>query len=185
MSARSAIQTFTGRRISPFTPDPADIDIADIAHALSQLCRFGGHCRTFYSVAQHCCVVADAVEAAGGDAETALAALLHDAAEAYLGDLPHPLKHRSALGDLYREIEAPLQRAICERFGLRELPALVKEIDRAALAAERALLMRPADDGWWPELQGVEPLDVSLEPWPPERAAAEFRSRYERYEAAR
>jgi hypothetical protein len=186
MSKASAIQTYSGRRVSPFAPEPGDIEIEDISHALSHLCRFGGHCRTFYSVAQHCCVVADAVEAAGGDAETALAALLHDASEAYLGDLPHPLKHRSPLGEHYRAIEAPLQRAIHERFSLpRETSPLVKQLDRAALAAERSLLMRPADDDWWPELDGVTALDVRIELWPPERAAAEFMSRYARLEATR
>lgn len=186
MKMASAIQTASGRRVSPIDPDPEAIELADIAHALSHLCRFGGHCRTFYSVAQHCCVVADAVEAAGGDPETALCALMHDAAEAYLGDLPHPLKHRSPLGEQYRRIEEPLQQAILARFGL-PLGArpLVKDIDRAALAAERALLMRPADDMWWPELDGVTPLDVRIEPWPPERAAAEFTARFERLEARR
>src|SRR5262245_34750877 len=170
MSMNPAIQTFSGRRFSPFAPEPCDIDFADIAHALSHLCRFGGHCRTFYSVAQHCCVVADAVEAAGGGPELTLRALLHDAAEAYLGDLPHPLKHRSPLGDLYREIEEPLQHTILARFGLSaDVPPFVKEIDRSALAAERALLMRTSDDEWWPELDGVTPLDLRIEPWQPER----------------
>ena len=174
----SAIQTFTGRRFSPLEPDPAAIEIEDIAHALSNLCRFGGHCSVFYSIAQHSCLVADAV---GGDRETVLHALLHDASEAYLGDLPHPLKHRSPLGELYREIEEPLQAAILARFGLDATPPpVVKEIDRAALAAERAALMRTADDAWWPELEGVDPLDGDIDPWPPERADREFLDRFRR-----
>jgi 5'-deoxynucleotidase YfbR-like HD superfamily hydrolase len=174
----SAIQTWSGLRFSPLEPDPAAIEIEDIAHALANLCRFGGHCSVFYSIAQHSCVVADAV---AGDRETTLHALLHDAAEAYLGDLPHPLKHRSPLGVLYREVEAPLQAAILARFGLgASPPAVVKEIDRAALAAERAVLMRAADDAWWPELDGVEPLCVEIDPWTPERAAREFLDRFRR-----
>jgi hypothetical protein len=172
----SAIQTWSGRRFSPLEPDPTAIEIEDIAHALANLCRFGGHCSAFYSIAQHSCLVADA---AGADHRTALHALLHDASEAYLGDLPHPLKHRSPLGVLYREIEEPLQAAILERFGLdAPAPATVKELDRALLATERAALMRAADDAWWPELDGVEPLDVEIDPWPPERAAREFLDRF-------
>jgi 5'-deoxynucleotidase YfbR-like HD superfamily hydrolase len=174
----SAIQTWSGLRFSPLDPDPAAIEIEDIAHALSNLCRFGGHCSVFYSIAQHSCLVSDAVD---GDRETTLHALLHDASEAYLGDLPHPLKHRSPLGVLYREIEEPLQAAILARFGLgAAAPAVVKEIDRAALAAERAVLMRGADDAWWPELDGVEPLHGEIDPWPPERAEREFLDRFRR-----
>jgi len=174
----SAIQTWSGLRFSPLEPDPAAIEIEDIAHALANSCRFGGHCSAFYSIAQHSCLVADA---AGADRETALHALLHDASEAYLGDLPHPLKHRSPLGVLYREIEEPLQAAILERFGLVGVaPAVVKELDRAALATERAALMRVADDAWWPELDGVEPFDVVIDPWPPDRAACEFLDRFGR-----
>ncbi len=160
MSGRSdsAIQTAGGRRFSPLDPDPEQIEIEDVAHALSQLCRFGGHCRVFYSVAQHCCLVADAVEATGAPPEVVLWALLHDAAEAYLGDLPHPLKHRSPLGDLYRAVEEPLQAAIVARFGLpAEPPPEVKPLDRAALALERSLRMRPAGDDWWPARAGFEP----------------------------
>jgi 5'-deoxynucleotidase YfbR-like HD superfamily hydrolase len=115
-----------------------------------------------------------------------LCALLHDASEAYLGDLPHPLKHRSRLGRLYREIEEPLQAAILARFGLpADTPAIVKRIDRAALAAERAALMRPADDEWWPELEGVDALELVIEPWPWGRGQDEFLDRFERLEAAR
>lgn len=180
-----AIQTFGGRRFSPLDPDPAAIDIDDIAHALSHLCRFGGHCTAFYSVAQHSCLVADAVEAEGAAPEVVLWALLHDASEAYLGDLPHPIKHRSPLGELYREIEEPLQLAILARFGLGPTaPPLVKRLDRAALATERVRLMRPSDDGWWPELEGIERLDVALEPWPSERACTEFLARYRRLKAS-
>jgi hypothetical protein len=182
----SAIQTFSGVLVDPLAPDPGLIDPVDVAHALSHHCRFGGHSRVFYSVAQHSCVVADAVERAGGTSEETLWALLHDATEAYLGDLPHPLKHRSPLGVVYKEAEGRLQAAVAERFRLEpEPPPAVKRFDRAALAAERRLLMVAVADRHWPELGGVEPLEVEIEPWPPERAAAEFLARLERLEAAR
>jgi hypothetical protein len=178
------IQTVSGRRVNPFAPDPTDLDIGDIANALSHQCRFGGHSRDFYSVAQHSCLAADLVLKRGGGAEAALWALLHDASEAYLVDLPHPIKHRSELGRLYAEAEGPLQAAILVRFGLPlEPPPLLKDVDRALLATERRAVAQVA---WhWPELKGFEPLDMEIDPWPPERAREEFLRRYERLEAAR
>jgi uncharacterized protein len=173
------IQTVSGRRFNPLEPDPAEIEIGDIALALSHQCRFGGHCRPYCSVGQHSCLVADLVEERGGGRDEALWALLHDASEAYLVDLPHPLKHRSDLGRLYAAAEDQLQAAICERFGLPvAAPAIVKQVDRALLATERREV---ASVAWhWPELDGVEPLDLEIEPWLPERAREEFLARYER-----
>jgi hypothetical protein len=170
------IQTFTGRRVNPFAPNPDQIVIEDIAQALANQCRFGGHCRVFYSVAQHSCLLADLI---GEEIGAQLWALLHDAAEAYLVDLPHPLKHRSALGATFRAVEAPLEAVILARFGLpSEPPPRLKEIDRALLAAEKRVL---AASGWeWPELVDVEPADLIIDPWLPARAAAEFLARFER-----
>lgn len=157
-------------------PDVAQIDAYDIAQALSNQCRFGGHCRTFYSVAQHSCLLADVVREEDASPVTALWALLHDASEAYLVDLPHPLKHRSELGTLYRAAEKGLQDAICEAFGLPAgPPALIKPLDRALLAAERRDVATVA---WhWPELDGVEPLDISIEPWSPAESRVNFERR--------
>jgi hypothetical protein len=180
----AAIQTASGRRFSLLEPRAAEVEIGDVAHALSNQCRFGGHSRVFYSVAQHSCVVADAVEAESADATTTLWALLHDASEAYLVDLPHPIKHRTALGEAYREVEAGVTAAIAERFGLPPAPPkVVKRVDREVLAAERLAFMQVEWD--WPELDGVTAPELELEPWPPERAASEFLARFERLEAAR
>lgn len=184
MEAGPFIQTVSGRRFNPLAPDAADVEIGDIARALSHQCRFGGHCRVFYSVAQHSCLVADLVAERGGPAVAVLWALLHDASEAYLVDLPHPLKHRSELGRLYADAEARLQAAICERFDLPlEPPALLKEVDRALLATERRAVAHVAWE--WPELNGVQPLELAIDPWLPERAREEFLTRYERLEALR
>ena len=184
MEAGPYIQTVSGRRFNPLEPDPAEVDIGDIARALSNQCRFGGNARVFYSVGQHCCLVADLVAARGGDVQAQLGALLHDASEAYLVDLPHPLKHRSALGALYAEIEGPLQAAICERFDLPPSPpAMLKEVDRALLATERRAV---SSEAWpWPELDGFQPLDLEIEPWLPQRAYEEFLARYEQLAAQR
>jgi hypothetical protein len=182
MEAGPHIQTVSGRRFNPLDPDPSEIEIGDIARALSNQCRFGGHARSYYSVAQHSCLVADLVAQRGADAAAILWALLHDASEAYLVDLPHPLKHRSALGRLYAAAEDRVQAAVCERFELPpDPPPLVKQVDRALLATERRDL---ASIAWhWPELDGFEPLDLEIEPWPPERARQEFLARYERLRA--
>jgi uncharacterized protein len=178
------IQTVSGRRFNPLDPDPADVEIGDIARALSNQCRFGGNCRRFYSVAQHSCLVADLVAERGADAQTELWALLHDASEAYLVDLPHPLKHRSELGRMYSAVETKLQHAICVHFGLPlDPPALLKQVDRALLATERRAVAHEAWD--WPELDGVAALELVIEPWLPERAHDEFLGRYAAIEARR
>jgi uncharacterized protein len=113
------LQTVSGRWVNPFDPDPDQLDAGDIARALANQCRFGGHSRVFYSVAQHSVIVSEQVEQRGGDAEDAFAALMHDATEAYLGDMPHPLKHRSPLGAAFKVAEDRLEVAIRDRFGMR------------------------------------------------------------------
>jgi uncharacterized protein len=176
--ARSTIQTSSGKRVDPFAPSPDDVEIEDIARALANQCRFGGHCSAFYSVAQHSCLAADLVSRLDDDPETVLWALLHDAAEAYLGDLPGPIKRHSELGRLYHEAEIRIQETICRRFELGvDQPRHVREVDGALLAAERRELMVEAWE--WPELGDVSPADVSIDPWPPERARAEFLHRFE------
>lgn len=178
-----AIHTVSGRWIDPLAPQAGSIEIEDIAQALSNQCRFGGHCRAFYSVAQHSALVADACRERGGSAAQALTALMHDAGEAYLVDLPHPLKHRSPLGPPYKLAEARLEEAIRERFGLAPAGPELKAIDRSLLATERRALAATGDP--WPELEGVEPLDVEIDPWQPPRARREFLERFERLDAER
>jgi 5'-deoxynucleotidase YfbR-like HD superfamily hydrolase len=178
-----SIQTVSGRWLNPLAPDPASIDVGDIAQALANQCRFGGHSRAFYSVAQHSTIVSDVCAERGATAAEALAALLHDAGEAYLVDLPHPLKHRSALGPPYREAEKLLEEAIRARFDLVAQPAEMKPIDRSLLATERRTFASTIDA--WPELEGFEPLEIEIEPWEPPRARREFLERFERLDAAR
>jgi 5'-deoxynucleotidase YfbR-like HD superfamily hydrolase len=177
------LQTVSGRWVNPFDPDPAQLDPGDIARALANLCRFGGHCRAFYSVAQHSVIVSELVEERGGDVEDAFAALMHDATEAYLGDMPHPLKHRSPLGAAFREAEQRLEAVIRERFAIKADVPEIKRVDRALLATERRALS--AEEWHWPELEGVEPLDLALEPWPPDEAARAFLARYAELTAGR
>jgi 5'-deoxynucleotidase YfbR-like HD superfamily hydrolase len=177
------IQTLSGRRVNPLDAAPEDIDPADIARALSNLCRFGGHSKAFYSVAQHSVIVCDLLEQRGATPDELMAALLHDAAEAYLGDLPHPLKHRSELGAAFRVAEKRLEAVIADRFALPDAAARIKPLDKALLATERRTF---SEVTWhWPELDGAEELDLEIEAWDSARALREFTGRYERIAALR
>ena len=177
------LQTVSGRWVNPFDPDPDQLDAGDIARALANQCRFGGHCRVFYSVAQHSVIVSELVESRGGDAEDSFAALMHDATEGYLGDMPHPLKHRSPLGAAFREAEAQLEQALRDRFRIRAGVPEIKRADRALLATERRAF---SSEAWhWPELDGVEPLDLELRAWTPDEATAKFAARFAALDARR
>jgi 5'-deoxynucleotidase YfbR-like HD superfamily hydrolase len=177
------LQTVSGRWVNPFDPDPGQLDAGDIARALANQCRFGGHSRVFYSVAQHAVIVSELVEQRGGDVEDVFAALMHDATEAYLGDMPHPLKHRSPLGAAFKEAEDHLERALRERFRIKPDVPEIKRADRALLATERRAFS--AEDWHWPELEGVEPLDLELQAMSPDEAAEAFAQRYAELDARR
>jgi len=158
------IQTYTGRRVDPLDPDPETLVIADIAHALSQLCRFNGHCRAFYSVAEHSVRVARAVPP-----EDALWGLMHDASEPYLADVPRPLKQRLPE---YHVAEARFMRVVAERFGLRwPMPASVDHADTVLLVTEARDLMGTDAKTWGID---VEPLPEVIAPWSPTEAEAAF-----------
>jgi len=136
------MQTYSGRRFYPLDPRAADVDIIDIAMALGNMSRYGGHCR-FYSVAEHSVMVSHAVPA-----ELALEGLLHDATEAYITDLIRPLKRALGPANDYFKIDTNIRLAIAERFGLAPTePALVKQADVAVLGAEKAVL-HPRSDPW-------------------------------------
>lgn len=169
--SRAWIQTYTGRQVFPFAPRPEDIDIEDIAHALSNQCRFTGHTREFYSVAQHSCLVSH-------HCDTALEGLLHDASEAYLADMAKPIKE---FLPEYKEIEDRLMRAIAAKFSFRyPLSASVKEADARALKTEqRDLLCAPLVPCPWSE--GILPYESPIKPWGPERAKSEFMWVFESY----
>jgi uncharacterized protein len=164
------MQTFTGRAFWPLDPQPADIDIKDIAHALSMLCRYGGHTSKFYSVAEHCVLMSRAVEP-----ENALWALLHDATEAYMGDMVRPLKRSMPM---YAKAENDLMLVICVRFGLPwGCPTKVKEADNRILVNERTALMT-APPLPWAEVEDLEPLAIEITGWDPLHAKQEYLRRY-------
>lgn len=138
--------TNSGKRIDLLDPDPTAISLEDIARGLAFVPRFMGQTHSFYSVLTHSVNVASLVPK-----EFRLAALLHDATEAYIGDLPTPLK--DLLGEKYRVVERGLANAIREAlecpYSLSELPKVVKDADRLMLITEHHLLQEtPADWGW-------------------------------------
>ena len=163
------IATYTGKRFYPLDPRPEDIDINDIIHALSHMCRFAGHSTRFYSVAQHCVLVSLMC-----NNEDALWGLLHDASEAYLIDVPSPLKKCPEF-DFYRAAERELMGTICDVFGLdRDEPPSVKSADKRILATEARDLTMTEGRGWVTE---AEPYDFHIQPWTPEVARVKYVSR--------
>lgn len=126
-------ETYTGKKFYPADPRVEEIDLEDITHALGNICRFGGHSSRFYSVAQHSIVVASLVSE-----ENRLWALLHDAAEAYVGDIPRPLK---MMLPRFCDIESRIIEKIAEAWGLpAEMPAEIKQADNFALFLEATAL---------------------------------------------
>lgn len=140
------IETASGNHIDAVNPNPLKININDIAHALSMQCRFVGHCKKFYSVAEHSCFVANIVngmvarELGGEKPKLVLRALLHDAAEAYVGDLARPYK---ILASDLREVELNLQEIIYKKFMPASRPESedIKLFDEVALILEAKYLM--------------------------------------------
>lgn len=160
---KGCIRTYTGKYVNPLQLRAEDICIEDIAHHLSNLCRYTGACPSFYSVAQHSVLVSR--QMAGGlpglSATLEMAGLLHDAAEAYFNDLASPVKHDPRMA-FYREAEHATGRLIFQVFGLDPgLLPLTKAADDIVFQRETA--------SWWTVLG-----KGSIEPWEPEVARHKF-----------
>jgi len=172
----SWIGTFTGGRFYPMGPDPDRLSIVDIAHSLGNMCRYTGHCSPFWSVAAHSIEVSHRVERAVRKqfdddrivAEFAMTGLLHDAGEAYLVDIPRPIK---PLFLNYKQWSDALDESVAERFGIIfPHPNVVKEIDTAMLTAEIRQFFLPGSFAWKRHgiteetaLEGLIPLGPSME----------------------
>lgn len=167
-------RTFTGRRVCSLSPSPDEIDIEDIAHSLAYQCRFLGHTDGFYSVAQHSVLVSQMVPD-----QDALWGLLHDAAEAYLGDLPAPIKREPEM-HMYRAAEERLLEAVAARFSLPSaIPDSVKRADRIVLATEFRDVTTVDDLDWIIAECGFAPSEHHwIMPWPPVAAEDRFLRRF-------
>lgn len=183
--------TFSGRDYLPTQMMHADVHIEDVAHALSLICRFGGHTEVHYSVAQHSLLVTRILEDQGAPVEAQLAGLLHDAHEAYIGDIPTPIK--SVLGATWHDLEADVatavRRALDVTSAFHDWEDLIKYADRVALATERRDLMHfDADHNIpWKILGGVTPFHEKIGAlgWSPQWWADVFLDRYEALRSAR
>lgn len=166
------ILTYSGYYFDFLEPNRSVITVEDIAHALSNVCRFGGHVRHHYSVAQHAVLVSHLVPP-----EYAFFGLHHDDPEAYLGDIPTPLKR--ILPD-YRNIEHKVEHAIFNTFGLPDImPPEIKIADRIALATEQRDLMPqiPHKDAW-DVIKDVVPNEAKIVKMSPEQAEKLFLDRH-------
>ena len=163
------MQTFSGRRFWALEPRAEDVAVEDVCHALSLLCRYGGHSSVFYSVAEHCVLVGQKVGIHG---------LLHDAGEAYLLDIPRPVKQ---LIPEYKVAELRVLEAIYVAleipFPTEEEEAAVKEADNRMLATEKLVLHKPGHP--W-ALPAPYP-DTPILCWSPQQAEAEWRAAFNRF----
>jgi 5'-deoxynucleotidase YfbR-like HD superfamily hydrolase len=175
------IQTYTLRQFWPLDPRPEDVDLRDVAHALSMICRFTGHVNDFYSVAQHSVLVslrAESLARVRGRDDALLHArcgLLHDASEAYLVDVARPVKRLPEMA-AYREAEKNVQRTIMRHFGLPDAePELVKRADVELLYTEARDLFSGVNPEWqW----FAEPLPMVINPVAPREAERLFLERF-------
>jgi hypothetical protein len=176
--AATFIETYTGRAFWPLNPSIDALSVIDIAHALSNQCRYTGHVRWFYPVAQHCCLLAKWVADHGGDALTCLQVLMHDAPEAYLVDIARPVKQYMPE---YRVWDHKINDVIREWMGWKNLPIpdIVDDLDSRIIVDERAQLMDPAQRNDWGHK--LAPVGIRIEPWSPVQAEKNFLMQYAAY----
>jgi len=167
-------QIYSGKKFWTLDPKPEEVDINDIAHSLALQCRFNGHTNSFYSIAQHSVLVSKIV-----NPKQALAALFHDASEAYTGDLISPLKR--FLPPVFKEIEKKIESAIFQHFNINEEEVDHKEIKRAdkiALFTEMRDLMKKPPEKWDDE-DLFKPHHEEIIPLMPDEAKELFLKRFE------
>lgn len=169
----NTIRLRSGKYLDLRNPKPDQFDFADIAGGLSKICRFGGQIDRFYSVAEHSYHCAVQAMHDGLDRESQRTCLLHDAAEAFLGDIVKPLK--IMLPD-YAELETLMEDCIAIRFDLDTPSYVVREIDQAMLIAERRALFT-ADNVEWIGEKDVRRLHVSFKCWSHHEAEEMFVAR--------
>ena len=173
MSRGAYISTYLGNRFYPLSGKIESVNIEDIAHGLAYQCRFNGQTSAFYSVAQHSLLVAGMLPDS-----LKLVGLLHDAAEAYIGDMVKPLK---PFIPEYQNIEKQVSREISRFFNLEDLSyPEIKEADLILLATEKRDLM-PNSTEPWKAIIGYSALGERIISMHPEEAKAEFLAAFLRY----
>lgn len=163
------IQTHSGRQVRPMALTPEDVCIEDIAHSLSLLCRYNGHCREHYSVGRHSILVSQLVAP-----EHALWGLLHDGAEAYLCDIPRPLK---PFLKGYEDLEEKVLKTIAQKYRLPwPMPDAVREADARILVNEHRDCMAVTDIPW--PLDALPPYAMEILPLEPALTELVFLQRF-------
>lgn len=179
------MHTFTGRHYWPLDPRAEDVDLADIAHHLGMKCRYAGATRNFYSVAEHSVYVALMLSLMGMSDQVVLAGLLHDASEAYNGDLIRPLKYDPVFAQPFKTVEALNDAVIATAFNLPQpLPRSVKFADEAVTEAELRQVIngvskaRLVEGGDEPARVPPAPFDIAC--WSPTQAREMFLALHDR-----
>lgn len=168
------IRTFTGKKLYWEHVEDHEFDYRDIAHALAMKCRWSGHTKQFFSVAQHSVMVSRLVAP-----EHKLDALFHDLSEAYMPDFPSPLKWflRDQGFTVLSDMEKRLERAAAKRLGLAfPRDPSIKQADLVMLATENRDLMPPGEE----RVGMVAPLPEKIIPWSPATAKFRFLGEYAR-----
>lgn len=177
--------TSRGRALDLLEPQPDDVDLDEIATALGNQCRYAGCVRRFYSVAEHSWHIAAWLNSYGVQREVVLGGLLHDAAEAYTGDLIWPVQQvlwqaAPSAKLAWRGMQQRLETLIAVEVGIKPAwlhHSLVREADERILLDERAaLLPTPGPRPWLADMEGLEPLGVQIYGWRPEVAASQWRA---------
>lgn len=164
------LETHSGIAFHLLAPRPSEVSIDDIAHALSLQCRYNGHTKSFYSVAEHCVHMAHHALGQGAYAQDALDALMHDATECYIGDMVKPLKN---LFPDFERLEARIYQVIAKKFALNpRVPKTVKWYDLGMLHVERAQALNPSENDW--NLPEGPDMQVHIEGWGPAVAKRQF-----------
>lgn len=170
------LETFTGEQFHFLQPLAAEIHVEDVAHSLSQLCRYNGHTKAFYSVAEHSILICDWIAAnfPGASQQVLRTALLHDVAETYLGDMSRPVKHQMPQ---FKELEHIIEGAAAERFDIElPFPAVVEECDARILVDEREQCMSDSGNEWGTD--ALEPLGVEIKFLDPPNVRRLFMERF-------
>lgn len=172
-------QTYSGKRFYPFRDDSEGIDIDDIAHSLSMSCRFNGHTKYFYSVAEHSILVSNEIEKIYNDKELALCGLLHDTPESIISDIPRDIKHSGVCEDIIK-LEDSIFKRMAKKFNLKYdyIPEKVKEIDNRILLDEGEQLLNYGIKDWYLFKQ-YKKLGLVLSCWEPRRAKRKFLEKFE------
>lgn len=164
------IGVYSGGQLHFKEPRPGEILILDIAHSIGKLCRYGGHTKRFYSVAEHSARLAQYIARLTGDTRLAFEALMHDASEGYLVDMPRPIKAELSQ---YKAIERILEHSIALEFGLREpRDVRIHEADTRILVDEKAQAMMPTEHSWG--VDDLDPLGVTVQFWTPDEGPHRF-----------